>query len=279
MKVPRQVIENRRQRLEKLLAAHRYLPIQEVCQKLGISQATARRDFQALAREGRITRTHGGALLEFNERFPSFSERQKRAMKAKDVMARAARGVVESGATVFLDSGTTVAAVASELALAPQEGLRILTVNLPAAEILSGCRGVEVHLTGGQMFQRQSVLLGEEVVRSVERWHFDLAFLSAEGMDEQGLWNSQLEIVAHQHAVVRRARHHVFLLDRTKLGRRASHFLLPWAAVDHLLTDAKAEKLKKEAPGALRALWEANEPPPFRLDLKTNSGEIPVHFL
>ncbi|MCX7868773.1 MAG: DeoR/GlpR family DNA-binding transcription regulator [Terrimicrobiaceae bacterium] len=279
MRVPRHVIEARRLRLENLLATHRYLPIQDVCKKLGISEATARRDLEALAQQGRLTRTHGGALLEFNERFPSFAERQKRAASSKEELARAALGVIAAGQTVFLDSGTTVAALAAALAAAPREPLRVLTVNLPAAEILSGCCGVEVHLTGGQMFQRQSVLLGEAVVRSIERWRFDVAFLSAEGMDAEGLWNSQLEIVAHQHAVVRRALHHVFILDRGKIGRRAAHFLLPWAAVDHLLTDASPARVASEAPAAARLLWEPRLPAPFRLDAEGAAGEIPVHFL
>lgn len=279
VKVPRHIIEARRLKLEKMLATHRYLPIQEVCRRLNISEATARRDLESLARRGRLTRTHGGALREFNERFPSFSERQKRAQAAKEALARAALRVIEPHRTLFLDSGTTIAAVAAELAAASPGPLRILTVNLPAAEILSGCQELEVHLTGGQIFQRQSVLLGEAVLRSVERWHFDVAFLSAEGMDAEGLWNSQVDIVAHQHAVLRRARHHIFLLDRGKLGRRAAHFLLPWAAVDHLLTDAPAGRLAKEAPGAMRSAWNPQAPSPFRLDQEENSSEIPVHFL
>jgi DeoR/GlpR family transcriptional regulator of sugar metabolism len=116
-------------------------------------------------------------------------------------------------------------------------------------------------------------------VRSVERWNFDAAFLSAEGMDAEGLWNSQLEVVAHQHAVVRRARHNVFLLDRTKLGKRAAHFLLPWAAVDHLVSDAGRERVAGLASGALRAMWELGAPPPLRRETPGVAGELPVHFL
>lgn len=279
MKVPLHVVEARRKRLEKLVATHRYLPIQDVCKRLGISEATARRDLAELQRQGRITRTRGGALSDFNERFPSYNERFRRGYRSKQLMARAALGAIVPGGTYFLDSGTTIAYVAEALAEAPRGPVRILTLNLPAAEILAQHKEYEVFLTGGQILQRQSVLLGEGVIKSVEAWHFDAAFLSCEGMDAEGLWNSQLAIVAHQHAVVRRSRHNVFLLDRGKLGRRAAHFLLPWPAVDHVITDAPRKEVSEICPAGARVHWHTSEPPPFPPGPPSESPEIPVHFL
>jgi DeoR/GlpR family transcriptional regulator of sugar metabolism len=277
MKVPLHIVLARREKLEKLVSAHRYLPLREVCKRLGISEATARRDLVALQKEGRLTRTHGGALSEFNERFPSFNDRQRRSAKAKLAMARAAAKLIVEGGTYFLDSGTTLYSVAEVLAQAGRGGYRVLTVNLPAAELLSGLKDVEVYLTGGQLFQRQSVLLGEAACKSIEGWSFDASFLSSEGMDREGLWNSQLAIVAHQHAVVRRARRNIFLLDRSKLGKRAAHFLLPWPAVDCLLSDAPREEVA--ALGGRVTHWHPASPPPIEPEPPSASSSLPVHFL
>ncbi len=279
MKVPLHVVEARRKRLEKLVAAHRYLPIQEVCKRLGISEATARRDLAELQRQGRLTRTRGGALSDFNERFPSYNERFRRGYRSKQAMAGAVQAAIVPGGTYFLDSGTTIAYLAEALAEASRGPIRILTVNLPAAEILARHKEIEVFLTGGQILQRQSVLLGEAVCKSVESWHFDAAFLSAEGMNAEGLWNSQLAIVAHQHAVVRRSRHNLFLLDRSKLGRKAAHFLLPWPAVDHLVTDAPRKEVAAVSPAASRLHWHPSDPIPFSPDPPPEEADIPVHFL
>ena len=41
-----------------------------------MSEATARRDLVVLAGRNQIVRTHGGALSEYNRRFPSFRERE-----------------------------------------------------------------------------------------------------------------------------------------------------------------------------------------------------------
>lgn len=278
MKVPQHVVDQRRARLEQLVSSSRYVPLWEVCERLKISEATARRDLRALERAGRIQRTRGGALSEFDERFPSYHERQRKSSRSKAALARAALKAVRPGMTIFFDSGTTVSFLARALAEAPVGPLRILTVSLPVAEVLAPHREMEVFLTGGQMFPRQSVLLGDEVVRSIEAWRFDAAFLSAEAMDAEGLWNSQLAIVAHQHAVVRRADHNIFLLDRSKAGRSAPHFLLPWAAVDHLLTDTPAPRLRELSPAAERVAWLPAMPTP-NLPASGQPAELPVHFL
>ena len=66
----------RRKSLAELLENHRYLPLAEVCARLGISQATARRDLRVLVREKKITRTYGGALGTFDATFASFADRR-----------------------------------------------------------------------------------------------------------------------------------------------------------------------------------------------------------
>lgn len=280
MKVPREVIETRRKRLQELVAAHRYLPLGEVCRRLGISEATARRDLASLQKEGRLRRTRGGALSDFNDRFPSFSERRARGASGKRAMAEAALRLIRPGGTYFFDSGTTLAYLAEAMAAKKVGALRVLTLNLPVADILATIKDVEVHLTGGRLFRRQSVLLGEAAARSIAGWNFDAAFLSAEGMDAEGLWNSELSIIAHQHAVIRRAKKNVFLLDASKLGRTAAHFLLPWPAVDCLLSDAKKRDVAREAPGAESVLWSpGGAEPRWPEPLEGREGSLPVHYL
>jgi DeoR/GlpR family transcriptional regulator of sugar metabolism len=71
VKVAYEVVKARRDQLAQLLAEHQYLPLAEVCARLGISEATARRDLTALERDHAITRTYGGAVGDYNRRFDS----------------------------------------------------------------------------------------------------------------------------------------------------------------------------------------------------------------
>lgn len=244
MKVALHIVKARRAQLAALLREHQYLPLHEVCARLGVSEATARRDLAALAGEHAITRTRGGALYEYNQRFPSFRERQALQGQAKERIARAAARLVEAGDTVWLDGGTTCYAIAGELARARHGELTVVTNNLPAAELLADQADLAVHVLGGQYFRRSGLLVPRRP-DALSAWSFDVAFLGAEGLTPEGAWNSLGDVVALQHAVAGQARRAVYCVDAGKLGKRAAAFLAPLAEIEHLLTDANADVLKQ----------------------------------
>jgi DeoR/GlpR family transcriptional regulator of sugar metabolism len=259
MRVADHVVENRRKTLAGLLRDHRYLPVAEICRRLSVSEATARRDLAALAQEQEIRRTFGGAVAFYNARFPSFRERLGKNLPEKQELARRACALLAPGCTCFLDSGTTPYMVAEEIKQHPVAALRVVTANLPVAELLAGVPEVEVHLLGGQLVGTQSVLLGPTTKRGAKAWRFDLAFFSAEGMDREGLWNSQAEIVDLQKAVLQRTEQAVALLDRSKLGRRTPYQLSDWKSKLRLLTTASPEELRQL--GIPEKVWGPEEGP------------------
>ncbi len=269
MKVPLHIVQARRDRLAQVIEQHRYLPVKELCSRLGVSEATVRRDLAALVREKKITRTYGGALHEFNDRFPSFRERQRQASRGKAKTVRMALALFQPNRTYFFDSGTTIFALAEAFRDHPVTPVTIVTSNLPVGEMLASIPGVQVFQLAGQLLHLQSTLLGETAQKSLEFWSFDLAFLSAEGMDAQGLWNSQAAIVEQQKVVLRRSKRTVFCIDGSKLNRQAPHFLLPWGAVDLLITDLPNAKLVR----AGIHLEESRRVP--ALDLKTRATTTP----
>lgn len=243
MKVSLLQVNARREGLRSLLKSDRYLSITKICRLLGVSEATARRDLAVLSTEGKITRTYGGALGDYEEHFPAFRERELIAAEAKIRIATVAVHQMKSGETYFLDAGTTLLAVAKNLAQTTLRGITIVTNNLPIAEILSRASGFEIHLLGGQFFSRQAVLLGDKARKMIELWQFDAAFLSAEGMTAEGLWNSQADVVTLQRAVLSRTENVFFCLDATKINHQASCPLAKWTEVPHIITDANVDQL------------------------------------
>ena len=250
MRVARHVVETRRRQLAELLQRHRYLGIADLCREFGISGATVRRDLAYLEKNRQLTRTYGGALADYNHRFPSFRQRRSAGADGKHWVAKQALSLLRPEMVVYLDAGTTVFVLAEMLREAPVRPLTCVTSNLPAADLLAEVEGVAVHLLGGQILRRQSVLLGEVACLSAGHWKFDLALLGAEGMTREGLWNSQPAVVELQRAVIAQAKCAVALLDRTKLGRTAPQFLGGWEMVTGLLTDAPAEALAAEGISA-----------------------------
>lgn len=244
MKVALSVVRARRERLAELLQQHRYLPVNELCDRLNISEATARRDLAVLQNEKKLKRTYGGALTDFERSFASFSERREMAAEAKSRIAKRAVSFINPNSTVFLDAGTTIFALAESLKDAVPGPLKIVTNSLPVADLLSRVDGVETHVPGGQLLGRQSALLGDGKKSALPFWKFDLAFMSAEGMSIEGIWNSQDEIAQFQKRVLQRTRHFFFCLDSGKIGRRAPSLVLGWGRVEKLITDAGTKNFR-----------------------------------
>jgi DeoR/GlpR family transcriptional regulator of sugar metabolism len=279
------IVKARRERLAAMVAQHGFLPVKELCRRLDVSEATARRDLIALQDEKKIKRTYGGAITEFDSRFPSFTERRAHARSGKEKIAATALSFITPGSTLFFDNGTTVYSIAEALCARPVIPIRIVTSSIPVVEILAAIAGVDVFLVSGQLLPRQSVLIGEMAIKSLAFWRFDLAFLSAEGMNDTGIWNSQAAVVEQQKAVLRRSGRAIFCIDGSKLNRRAPHFLMPWSEVDLLLTEVPKTKLGetriKLRPGQYcHATGQRHqESPQENPESDTDSGELPVHVL
>ena len=234
-------ISARRDRLALLLKKEGYLSVVDLAGRFFVSEATVRRDLRALEEENLITRTYGGALSEYDALFMPFYQRNEQNRKSKERIARVALKRVRAGQRLFLDAGSTVYAIAERLGDAGIEPLKVVTNSLPVAEALASRGSSEVHLLGGCLLPHQLVVVGAGASLSLSSWKFDMAFLSAEAMDAEGLWNSQDDISDFQRHLCGRSGQAVFCLDETKLGRKAPSFLMAWDDVDRLITTAEPE--------------------------------------
>ncbi|HYD82877.1 MAG TPA: DeoR/GlpR family DNA-binding transcription regulator, partial [Opitutus sp.] len=244
--VPLHIVEQRREKLRHLIRTDGFIPIAEICRRLDVSEATARRDLASIAANGHITRTRGGALADYNTTFASLGERAHRARTAKTRIATAALPLLPRKGTIFLDAGTTIQALARLLlARRPAGELTLVTNSLPIASVIGGTSGIELHVLGGMFLHRQAVLLGPHSVRALAAWKFDVAFLGGEGLDASGITNSHANIAAFQQAVLRHAAKTYFCLDATKLGRSTPHRVAGWDEPITLITDAPASDLAK----------------------------------
>lgn len=101
-------------RMEAILAElerEQAVSVAHLCQVTGASEATVRRDLNALARRGRLNKVHGGALPvreEFRGEEPHMDEKRQFHTPEKMRIARYAAGLVHDDDVVYLDAGSTV---------------------------------------------------------------------------------------------------------------------------------------------------------------------------
>ena len=111
------------------------ISVEDAAERLDVSQATIRRDFDQLAQQQMITRTRGGAVA--NGVSYDLPLRYKTAKHApeKQRIGAAAAALVSPGMVVALNGGTTTTEVARALAVRPEltGGVDALDVTLGAA--------------------------------------------------------------------------------------------------------------------------------------------------
>lgn len=212
--------EERRERILARLAGGG-VRAPELAKEMGVTVLTVRRDLELLENEGKVLRTHGGAVprnrLAYEE---SFKEKMSRNQGLKDAIGRAAAAMVEPGCAVFLDTGTTTLAIAR--ALRGIKPLTIVTVNLRIALDFVGEEGVRVMMPGGQVGYNSPDVMGDMALRNLSELMVDVAFLGCDAVDEQvGFWTTNYESVAICRLMTKQSRATYFVADSTKFGRRA----------------------------------------------------------
>lgn len=245
MKVPRHIVEARRESIARLIDERGYLPVQDISSRFRISEATVRRDLNQLASQRRLTRTRGGALNEFNRRLASVDERRGTETVAKRAIGKAGAELVHPGMTVYVDAGSTPLAVAEGMVARRPAGLTVVTPSLAAAEILvEGLPDAAVHVPGGVYLGRQRMVAGPQAAKALRSWSFDLAFVGAEGADRRGLHNSQEDIIAVTHALLEASARVILCLTRSKLGASGPVRVAPSLDGFELLTDASRAEIR-----------------------------------
>jgi len=228
----------RQRKIAELITQRERVAVSDLCEQFSISVATARRDLEALAAQGKIRRVHGGAIAarQAPPELPA-SERAGEQLDEKRRIGRAAAELVQDGETIFLGSGTTVAEVAPHLQ--QRHGLTVITNSLPVLNTLAGAPGVTVVSLGGVLRRSEMSLIGHIAEQALGEVRADKVFLGIRAIDlEEGLTNDYLPETMTDRAILRSGRAVVVLADHTKCGRVSTARLAPLSAMHVLVTDA-----------------------------------------
>jgi len=226
----------RMSKLLALLAGRGEVGVAELAAHFHVAAMTIRRDLEHLARQGRVTRTHGGAMLAAPSIVAfAFHDRRQSRLAEKQAIAQAASRLVQPGMTVILDTGTTTLELARLLDGIP--GLRVLTSSLAIASTLLTNEGQELVLLGGTVSKSSPDLSGPLTVENLGSFRAELAFIGADAVDRLGFYTSGLQIAQVSRAMIANAERTVLLADSGKFCGNAFVRIAGWEAVDQLIVD------------------------------------------
>jgi len=227
--------------------------VHELAEHFGVSSDTVRRDLDELAIDGRVKRTHGGAVRysPLSRTEISFTERMGVQDAAKNLIGEAAAALIEDGQTILLNGGTTPLAVLPHLAR--RRNLTLVTNNLWApGKVPPECMR-DVYLLGGTARLTSQVTIGPVEFAGTSgsrshRIHADIALISVGGIAAGlGYSTSNLQEARMMFEMMQSARQIVVLADHSKFDRSAFAQVAELDAADILVTDALPEARMAEA--------------------------------
>ena len=152
-------VNNRQEQVINLVREQGYASIKMMANKFGVSQQTVRRDIIFLSEKNLLQRHHGGAGLPAGIDRLAYSNRKIRNARQKALIGNAIAAQIPNGASLFIDIGTTMEAVAE--ALTGHEGLRVITNHIGVVSILCESTNFEIILSGGMVRNRDRAVTGE----------------------------------------------------------------------------------------------------------------------
>ncbi|WP_234187253.1 DeoR/GlpR family DNA-binding transcription regulator [Shinella sp. NM-101] len=208
-----------------------------LAQEFGVSEDSIRRDLRDLADAGLVQRFHGGAARLVT---PVLDFRRREALQAdeKQAIGRAAAATIAQGATLLVDSSTTV--VRFVRALPPSLSVRIVTVAVDVAAAALDHPLAEVVMLGGRLGRLTRGVTGVAAVDAIRGLRADYCILGTCGIDRDLTLRADDYEDAHlKSAMIRAAGKTLLLATADKLGQASTYEVAPMSAVSTLFTDSR----------------------------------------
>ncbi|AOV11954.1 DeoR/GlpR transcriptional regulator [Klebsiella michiganensis] len=230
----------RQKYLIDILSEKGQITISELVDRLQVSADTLRRDLSDLEKQGLAQKNHGGAIA-LNL---SAMNRQNRNTLLPDTKKRLGKMVAEKipgGSTLFLDAGSTVLAVATQI----QGPMTVITPSLDIAQHFSTRADIQLILLGGKWDMQQRLFAGNATVSLLERYRADIAVLGTCALHaDLGLSASQEADAEVKRAMLAASAEHWLVADHMKLNHCEPWLVAGLADIHQLFLDRPWDELK-----------------------------------
>jgi DeoR family fructose operon transcriptional repressor len=238
----------RRRQICTWVQRHGAANVAQLTQVLNVGANTIRRDLAILAREGKLIRSHGGAVaIEPPLTRLPYAQVCHEHAEQKEWIARAALELLPETGSVFLADGTTVQAFAMQIP--PTARIHVVTNSVKIAARLITETAVTVELLGGRVRPELLATDCSLATEALDMLFWDIAFVGAAALDvSYGITERDAPEAARQRKFIDRATQVVALCDSSKLGRCSYARVGPLSLLDVIVTDVRAD------PDVVRAI-------------------------
>lgn len=238
----------RRNRILKLLTRKGSVTVTELSKLFGVVPITIRRDLEILEQEGKLVRTHGGAVVS-SEPFllKPLTDKEILNHEIKARIGQVAATLVSDGETLFLDGGSTCIEVARALRADQNKRVTVVTNGLKVAMELSPCLHVTTILVGGVCAHHNYEAMGFETIEAFKRLRAHKYFMGIDAIiPGYGISDGDPHQVPLKLARIASAQEVIGVCDKSKLGRIAVAQVGPISLLSRLVMDGPVPESFKQ---------------------------------
>ncbi|SDN19869.1 transcriptional regulator, DeoR family [Paenibacillus sp. yr247] len=235
------LVAERWQRIVQLVNERGSIRVTELSELCQVTEETIRRDLDRLESEGKLMRSHGGAVSvrEAQTEVP-FKERETAHADFKNSIAKEAVSHIREHDRIILDASTTAWFMAK---LIPDMPLTIITNSMKVALEVSGKEKIQVISTGGLLSPKSLSYVGPLAERSLDMYHVHKLFLSCKGVHiQRGISESSELQALIKRKMISIADETYLLADHSKFGMQSLTQVAGWTEIKHLITDGQTNK-------------------------------------
>ena len=238
---------NRYTKLLEIVNENKRIEVSKLAELLKVSQVTIRKDLGALEEKGLLKREHGYAVMTSSD---DINSRLAFNYDIKRKIAHLASELVSDGETIMIESGSSCALLAEELAYNKKDITIITNSTFIASYIREG--NAKVVLLGGDYQPESQVVVGPLTRKSVKDFFVDKLFVGTDGYNSKiGFTGKNLMRTETVKAMAESADKIVILTVSSKFSERGVVSQFRIDEVDYVLTDTNIpedvlESLRKE---------------------------------
>ena len=234
MNYPRRVL------VREILTSKPFTSLKELEERFpDVSGMTLRRDIEYFERQGDVIKVRGGArAMKFitTSMEESVSSRWAENTFAKQKIAKAAAAFIETGRSIFFDSGSTVMQMAPWM---PKTRLTVNTTDPNLALTLVKRDNIMVNLVGGLLSRDNLSLSGMQAVDFIGKVNIDVAFISPSGFSlKNGFTSGHYNESELKRTIVKKAGSVIMLIHSSKIDKSLPYTFAQLEQVQKIVTDA-----------------------------------------
>ena len=215
--------EERYAMILKRVKLNKSVKLPELCEMLGTSESTVRRDLSALDERGLIKKVHGGAISTDDSTLNlvehDVESKSKLFTEEKSAIAQYAASLLEDGDFCFIDAGTTTEKLIDFL---PIKDASFVTNGFVHAKKLA-LKGFKTYIPAGEIKKTTEAIVGAECVSSLQNYNFTKCFMGANGISlTAGISTPDRNEALVKATAIKRSRTAYVLADHSKFDQIAA---------------------------------------------------------